>query len=171
MLRAKSLMLVLGLAMSWATGGSGSATQPTTQPTSPPTSQPAVTKDAGLRQFVGTWALANVQPAGITKEAQFLKFQLDGTYAALDKDGKELWAGTFDLDSGKSPMVWDHRSHEAAKTGGDALGIYDLNGDRLRLACVVGSWKEKQWTGKPRPTAFALPEADAVLELKRVANP
>lgn len=121
-----------------------------------------------VEQFAGTWKIEKVQPQGSTKEAKQLVFREDGTYAALDADNKELWAGTFDLDSAATPKIWDHRSYEAEKTGGDALGIYELNGDQLRVCCVVGTWSEKQWTGKPRPKEFKLPAADVVIELRRV---
>jgi hypothetical protein len=33
---------------------------------------------------------------------------------------------------------------------------------------VAGTWKEKQWTGKPRPAEFKLAVADIVLELRRI---
>ena len=102
------------------------------------------------------------------KTARKVVFRKNLTYAALDKDGTELWAGTFDLDPTATPKVWDHRSNEVAKKGGDALGIYELNGDTLKLCCVTGTWKEKQWTGKPRPTQFRLPDAEIVIELRRV---
>lgn len=121
-----------------------------------------------LEAFSGTWEIVTVQPPGSTKDAKRLIFRKDQTYAALDADGKELWAGTFDLDPTAMPKVWDHRSNEAQKNGGDALGIYELDGDKLKTCCVVGAWKEKQWTGKPRPTEFKLPTADVVLELRRV---
>ena len=124
--------------------------------------------DKALATFVGTWEIAAAQPKGVTKEAQKLVFRKDKTYAVLDKDGKELWAGTFDLDPTATPKVWDHRSNESKKTGGDALGIYELDGDTLKVCCVVGAWKDGQWTGKPRPTEFKLPTADAVLELRHV---
>ena len=121
-----------------------------------------------LQAFSGTWEIVAVEPPGSTKDAKRLLFRQDRTYAALAADGKELWAGTFDLDPTATPKIWDHRSHEAQKTGGDALGIYELNGDKLKVGCVVGVWKMKQWTGKPRPTEFKLPAADVVLELRRV---
>lgn len=124
--------------------------------------------EPALEAFSGTWEIAAVQPAGSTKEAKRLVFRKDRTYAALDADGKELWAGTFDLDPAATPKIWDHRSNEAQQTGGDALGIYELDGDTLKVCCVVGTWKEKQWTGKPRPTEFKLPAADVVLELRRI---
>ena len=124
--------------------------------------------EQSLKTFSGTWEIVDVQPPGSAKEARRLVFRKDRTYAALAADGQELWAGTFDLDPLATPKVWDHRSNESQKTGGDALGIYELDGDTLKVCCVVGTWKQKQWMGKPRPTEFKLPAADAVLELRRV---
>jgi uncharacterized protein (TIGR03067 family) len=121
-----------------------------------------------LESFSGTWEIASAKPEGATKDARKLVFRKDMTYAALDKDGKELWAGTFDLDPTASPNVWDHRSHESRKKDGDAIGIYELDGDKLRVACVVGTWVAKEWRGKPRPTQFKIPDAEVVLELQRV---
>ncbi len=121
-----------------------------------------------IEQFSGAWEIVAVQPPGSTQEAKKLVFRKDRTYAALDANGKELWAGTFDLDPTATPKVWDHRSNESQKKGGDALGIYELDGDKLKVCCVVGAWKEKHWTGKSRPTEFKLPAADVVLELRRV---
>jgi uncharacterized protein (TIGR03067 family) len=123
-----------------------------------------------LEAFAGTWEIATVKPDGATKDARRLVFNKDGTYAAQDKDGKELWAGTFEVDPTLSPKVWDHRSHDAKKKGTDVLGIYELEADTLKVACVVGEWKGKEWTGKPRPKAIDLNQSDVVLELKRV-NP
>ncbi|HAH43822.1 TIGR03067 domain-containing protein [Gimesia sp.] len=123
-----------------------------------------------LQQFAGTWKIVSSEPAGVTKEATQLVFRKDLTYAALDQNGKELWSGTFDLDPAAKPKIWDHRSHAARKEGGDALGIYELDGDQLKVACVVGAWKSKEWTGKPRPAVFKLPEADVVLQLQRQAT-
>lgn len=130
-----------------------------------PTRQKAI--DKALETFAGTWQITATQPEGITKDARTLVFRKDMTYAALDKDSKELWAGTFDLDPTASPKIMDHRSYESQKKGGDALGIYELDGDSLKFSCVVGTWKDKQWTGKPRPTALKVPSAEVVIELRR----
>lgn len=134
-------------------------------------SKPKDAKSTAIAQsveaFAGTWDIVAVQPAGSTKEAKQLVFRKDHSYAALDARGKELWSGTYDLDPTKTPKIFDHRSYESQKTGGDALGVYELDGDRLKFCCVVGTWKEKQWTGKPRPSEFKLPAADVVLELQR----
>jgi uncharacterized protein (TIGR03067 family) len=120
-----------------------------------------------LETFAGTWEIVSVRPDGATKDAHKLVFKPDGAYAAVNKEGKELWAGTFEIDPTATPKVWDHRSHDAKKTGTDVLGIYELNGDKLKVACVVGQWKGKEWTGKPRPQAIDPKEADVVIELKR----
>jgi uncharacterized protein (TIGR03067 family) len=121
-----------------------------------------------LETFSGTWEITTVQPDRATKDARRLVFNRDGTYAAQDKDGKELWAGTFEIDPTATPKVWDHRSHDAKKKGADVLGIYELNGDTLKVACVAGQWKDKEWVGKPRPLVIDPKQADVVIELKRV---
>jgi uncharacterized protein (TIGR03067 family) len=121
-----------------------------------------------METFAGTWEIVAVMPDGATKDARRLVFNKDGTYAAQDRDGKELWAGTFEIDPTLSPKVWDHRSHDAKKKGTDVLGICELEADTLKVACVVGEWKGKEWTGKPRPKAIDPKEADVVIDLKRV---
>jgi uncharacterized protein (TIGR03067 family) len=123
-----------------------------------------------LQTFAGTWQIKSVEPKGATQAARRLVFRKDLTYAALDENGNELWSGTFDLDPTVRPGIWDHRSHEARKKGGDALGIYELDGNRLKVCCVVGTWNNKQWMGKPRPTKFQLPTADVVLLLECVTT-
>jgi uncharacterized protein (TIGR03067 family) len=121
-----------------------------------------------LETFTGTWEIVTVQPDGATKDARRLVFNKSGSYAAQDKEGKELWEGTFEIDPTATPKVWDHRSHDAKKAGKDVLGIYELDGDKLKVACVVGQWKGKEWIGKPRPMAIEARVADVVIELKRV---
>ncbi len=155
---------VLGVVWLVAVGFGAAADEPRTEEVQ----KKAV--DKALETFAGTWEIVAAKPEGIMKEARKLVFRRDLTYAALDKDGKELWAGTFDLDPTATPKIWDHRSNEVAKKGGDVLGIYELSGDTLKLCCVAGTWNDKQWTGKPRPTEFKLPVADVMLELRRVGT-
>jgi uncharacterized protein (TIGR03067 family) len=119
-----------------------------------------------LESFSGTWEIVKVSPDGATKAAK-LVFRKNGTYAALDKEGKELWAGTFEIDPSASPKEWDHRAEDGKKTGADVLGIYELNGEALKVACVVGQWKRKEWVGKDRPKTFDPKAADVVIEMKR----
>ena len=135
-------------------------------PKSAPARQQAI--EQALETFAGTWEITASQPEGITKEARRLVFRKDLTYSALDGSDQELWSGTFEIDPSANPKVWDHRSRGARQEGGDALGIYELNGDSLKVACVVGRWQDRQWVGKPRTQQFQLPAADVVLELRRV---
>lgn len=143
-------------------GGTGCASQPS--------GTESYTMARALKAFSGTWEITAVQPPGSTKLVKRLVFREDRTYAALDADGHELWAGTFDLDPATTPSIWDHRSNESQKSGGDALGIYELQGDKLKLCCVVGTWEGRRWMGKPRPTEFKLPAADVVMDLLRVKS-
>lgn len=54
--------------------------------------------EKALETFTGTWEIVAVTPDGATKDARRLVFHKEGIYAAQDKDGKELWAGTFEID-------------------------------------------------------------------------
>lgn len=58
-----------------------------------------------LDTFAGCWEIVKVSPAGATKNARKLVFSKDGGYAAVDTEGKELWAGTFDIDPTATPKV------------------------------------------------------------------
>jgi hypothetical protein len=64
--------------------------------------------------------------------------------------------------------VWDHRSHDAQKDGTDVLGVYELDGDSMKVACVVGRWKGTEWVGRPRPKSIDPKEADVVIKLRHV---
>ncbi len=151
------------LGMVWvAFAGVGGADQPKADEVK----KAAVAK--ALETFTGTWEIVTVRPDGATKDAQRLVFNKDGGYAAQDKDGKELWAGTFEIDPTTTPKVWDHRPHDAKKEGKYVLGICELDGDRLNVACVVGQWKGKEWTGKRRPKTTDSKEADVAIEFKRL---
>ena len=73
-----------------------------------PDAAKAKATEKALETFAGTWEIVAVQPEGITEEARKLVFRKDATYAALDKDDKELWAGTFDL----GPTSWKLHPHQ-----------------------------------------------------------
>ncbi len=51
---------------------------------------------------------------------------------------------------------------------GDALDIYELDGDTLKVCCVVGTWKGKEWTGKAQLKEFKLGGAEVLIDLRRV---
>jgi NAD(P)-dependent dehydrogenase (short-subunit alcohol dehydrogenase family) len=39
--------------------------------------------------------------------------------------------------------------------------------DKLKVACVIGQWRDKEWVGKARPIGFSPKDADVVIEFKR----
>lgn len=132
--------------------------------------QKSATVAKEMESFAGTWQISSVKPEGATRNAKRLVFNKDGTYAALDAAGKELWAGTFEIDPTTVPKVWDHRSHESKKEGTDVLGIYQLDGDRLKVECVAGKWSGQQWMGKPRPKRFDSNQVDVTISLERIRS-
>jgi uncharacterized protein (TIGR03067 family) len=134
----------------------------------PPTADEAKKKmvQEELEKFAGMWEILTT---GKTGPARFVVLRKDGRYSTYDKDGKELRMGTFELDPTAKPKVFDHRSLALKEAGGDALGIYHLDGDRLKL-CVAkqGQWKDGKWDGPPRPSELKDSDGCAVIELKRV---
>jgi uncharacterized protein (TIGR03067 family) len=135
-----------------------------------PNAESKKTAVAALETFADVWEIVTVQPVGAAKAARRLVFNNDGIYAAHDNGGTELWAGTFEIDPTASPKVWDHRSHDAKKEDKDLLGLYELVGDTLKVASVIGQWKDKKWVGRPRPMGFDTEQADVIIELKRVKS-
>ena len=68
-------------------------------------------------------------------------------------------------------LMGDEPKPDAAKAKATEKALETFAGTWEIVAvqrCVNGTWKDKQWTGKPRPTEFKLPAADVVLELRRV---
>lgn len=125
---------------------------------------------SAMQSFSGSWEIVKVSPDGATKGAERLVFKKDGTYAAVGEGGKQLWAGTFEIDPTASPKWWDHRSDDGKKKGTEVLGIYELDAESLKVACVVGQWNGKQWAGKDRPKTFDPKAADVVIELRRAKS-
>jgi uncharacterized protein (TIGR03067 family) len=133
-------------------------------PKDPAVKQKAV--QAELAKFAGIWRM---RTEGGTGEARFAVFRKDGRYSTYDKNGMELWSGTFDLDPTANPKVWDHREDgEPKKTGRDILGIYELDGDKLRVCLTIGRWVDGKWKGEPRPSEFKEGASYTVLEFQRV---
>ena len=82
-----------------------------------------------------------------------LRFKLEDIQVWLDK-----------RKPGQSRFVTQRREADLVKV---LSGIYELDGDSLKVACVVGRWKGKEWVGKDRPQTFDPKAADVVIEMKR----
>ena len=126
--------------------------------------QQAVAK--ALDSFSGSWEIVKMSPDG-AKGAKRLLFKRDGTYAAVDEEGKKLWVGMFEIYPTANPNMWDHRSRAGTKRGSGVPGIYELGADSLKMACVVGQCRGEEWVGKGRPKTFDPRVADVVIEMRR----
>ena len=80
-----------------------------------------------------------------------------------DGDGRRTVENTFRLDPGKKPAAIDATRAEGGSEGKTASGIYELDGDTLRLCLPARPEKD-------RPTEFAAPEKSGLVlpTLKRV---
>jgi uncharacterized protein (TIGR03067 family) len=112
-----------------------------------------------LEMFQGLWAVAAETSSGIAVPAERLKgrqLEVKGhRYTAKSPaTGGEL--GTLALDSARKPKVIDMTPSEGPNTGMPRHGIYEVDGDTLRVCYAA--------YGKARPTAFASrPDSGVVL--------
>src|SRR5262245_42026785 len=123
-----------------------------------------------LEKLAGTWKVLAVESNGLKAEGDELKdlryvFKKDGTWE-LQKDGQVQAYGTYSLDTSKQPPTIDYKIVESiseTSKGKTSLGIYELDGDSLR---VCRSWPDKD----ERPTDFSAgPDSKNILgEYQRV---
>jgi uncharacterized protein (TIGR03067 family) len=99
----------------------------------------------------GNWAVVQTERGGRTPPAELLKtlkVVFKGNTLRMS-DSKRGESATFKLDNAKMPheidLVFKEGPNEDVER--TALGIYELNGDSLKLA-----WRKD---GGPRPTEFA----------------
>jgi uncharacterized protein (TIGR03067 family) len=108
----------------------------------------AVRKD--LEALAGTWVPVLVEADGQKLGKEELNFTV--TYEASGKfsvsqDGKVLYEGTFKIDPSKKPKAIDYKqTSEGENKGKTALGIYEVEGDKLKVCAMPG--------GRDRPTEF-----------------
>jgi len=109
--------------------------------------KPPTGNDAALIQ--GTWKVVGGEengkavalPAGVEMASVFT-----ATEYSLLFNGQAKEKGTFKLDASASPKALEFTITDGADKGKTQLGIYELNGDTLRL-CIAKP-------GTPRPTSF-----------------
>ena len=108
----------------------------------------AVKKD--LEALAGTWVPVSVEIDGRKDE------ELKGVAVTYEASGKisvrrgdkVIGEGTFKIDPGRKPKAIDYKqTSEGEDKGKTALGIYEVEGDRLKL-CTVPE-------GKKRPAEFS----------------
>ena len=105
-----------------------------------------------IRKFQGTWTFESCEAGGKKLPASELKglvLTFVGNKHTVKKGDDVIQVGTQKLDPSKSPKAIDVTLTEGVNKGAVMLGIYEFNGDTLRVCFDA--------TGKKRPTQFNSP--------------
>jgi uncharacterized protein (TIGR03067 family) len=121
---------------------------------------------AVLKKIEGTWRFvaheANGQKSPPEELAQ-LKITFSGDKFTVTQQGKVVQAGTHKLDPSKKPAQIDAMITEGQGKGGTMLGVYELDGNTIRVCFDP--------TGKERPTSVTgkRDQMSAVIEREKKA--
>jgi len=102
-----------------------------------------------VRKFQGTWTFESSQSGGKELPAGDLKgliLTFEGDKHTVKKGDEVIQVGTQKLDPSKSPKTIDVTMTEGPNKGKVMLGIYEIDGDTLKV------YFDPQ--GKKRPTEF-----------------
>ena len=102
-----------------------------------------------LKKFKGTWSVESHEAEGAPAPAEDLKtitLVFEGDKFEVRRDGKVFQSGTQKVDPSRKPKTVDARVTEGEGKGKVMLGIYQLDGDTLKV-CFDPE-------GKKRPTEF-----------------
>ena len=104
------------------------------------------------RHLAGTWSCvsATVDGKPLPEETvKLLRLTLAGNKYQTRKGDDVLFDSTYTVDASTNPRQINILGTEGALAGKEALGIYSIQGDTLRICYIL--------TGKTRPTAFESP--------------
>ena len=102
-----------------------------------------------VRKFQGTWTFESSEAGGKELPAGELKgliLTFEGDKHTVKKGDDVLQVGTQKLDPSKSPKTIDVTMTEGPNKGAVMLGIYEIDGDTLKVCFDL--------EGKKRPTEF-----------------
>jgi uncharacterized protein (TIGR03067 family) len=105
-----------------------------------------------VKKFQGTWTFESSEAGGTKLPPDVLKSLVvvfEGNKHTVKKGDVVLQAGTQKLDPSKSPKTIDVTMTEGPQKGTVMLGIYEFDGDKLKV-CFDPQ-------GKQRPTEFKSP--------------
>jgi uncharacterized protein (TIGR03067 family) len=105
--------------------------------------------DKEVRKFQGTWTIESSEAGGTALPADQLKgliVTFEGDKHTVKKGNEVIQVGTQKLDPSKSPKAIDVTMTEGPSKGAVMLGIYEFDGDTLKV-CFDAA-------GKKRPTQF-----------------
>jgi uncharacterized protein (TIGR03067 family) len=101
------------------------------------------------QKFQGTWTFESVEAGGKGLSADELKglvLTFEGDKHTVKKGDEVIQVGTQKIDPSKSPKAIDVTMTEGPNKGAVMLGIYEIDGDTLKV-CFDSE-------GKKRPTEF-----------------
>jgi uncharacterized protein (TIGR03067 family) len=96
-----------------------------------------------LRKLQGVWEVKSFEYKGVSKAAGPYAYRFAGEKFTFERDGKILYEGTVKLIPAKKPKSIDLVIVEGEGKGETNLGLYELDGDALKMAFDPG--------GKERP--------------------
>jgi len=102
-----------------------------------------------VRKFQGTWTFESSETGGKELPAGELKgliLTFEGDKHTVKKGDEVIQVGTQKLDTSKSPKTIDVTLAEGPNKGTVMLGIYEIDGDTLKVCFDL--------QGKKRPTEF-----------------
>jgi uncharacterized protein (TIGR03067 family) len=102
-----------------------------------------------VRKFQGTWTFESSETGGMTLPADELKaliLTFEGDKHTVKKGDEVVQVGTQKLDPSKSPKTIDVTMTEGPNKGTVMLGIYEIDGDTLKVCFDL--------QGRKRPTEF-----------------
>ena len=102
-----------------------------------------------VRKFQGAWTFESSETGGKelpASELAGLILTFEGDKHTVKKGNEVIQVGTQKLDPSKSPKAIDVTLTEGVNKGAVMLGIYEINGDTLKV-CFDAE-------GKKRPTQF-----------------
>lgn len=105
-----------------------------------------------MKKFQGTWTFESSEAGGQKMPADELKtlvLVFDGAKHTVKKGAEVIQTGTQTIDPSKSPKAIDVTITEGPSKGAVMLGIYEIDGDTLKVCFDFG--------GKQRPTEFKSP--------------
>jgi RNA polymerase sigma factor (sigma-70 family) len=121
-------------------------------------------KEAKEAKLDGTWQVTAVTKNGAEdtkEEVESGKLVFSGDTFVLHHGGN-MMKGTFKADATQSPATLDLEVGEGADRGEGLLGIYELDGDKLRI-CMA-----HKGTGRPTKFESTAGSGVALISLKRV---
>lgn len=105
-----------------------------------------------LKKFQGAWKFESSESGGQKIPAEQLKdfvLTFDGAKHTVKNGTEVIQAGTQTIDPSKSPKAIDVTLTEGAMKGMVLLGIYEIDGDTLKVCFDMGN--------KKRPVEFKSP--------------